>query len=109
VNDLRDELERVLGAQPQPDQGDVGALPCSDGADRSDVDLARDHLMAQAGDDLCEQLEPVPPLVRDQNTEMLGFVGGHSALSVGRVGAAFSDPCYYFSRRSLISRLVESL
>ena len=72
VHDLRDQLERVLGAQPEPDQGDVGALPRGHGADLSDVDLAGDHLMAEAGHDLGEQLEPVPPLVRDQDAEVLG-------------------------------------
>jgi hypothetical protein len=36
-------------------------------ADCSDVDLAGDHLVAEPGDDLGEELKPVSPLVRDED------------------------------------------
>ncbi len=78
MDDLRDQLERVLGAQAEPDQGDVGANPRGRGADFSDVDLARDHLVAETGHDLGEQLQAVPPLVRDQDAEVFGLSAGHT-------------------------------
>ena len=69
VDDLRDQFERVIGAQPKADKRDVGVLPRSHRADFLDVDFARDHLVAETCHDGCEQLEPVPSLVRDQDTE----------------------------------------
>jgi hypothetical protein len=33
ADDFRDQLEGMLGAQPQPDERDVGLLPCRHGAD----------------------------------------------------------------------------
>ena len=42
-----------------------------------DVDLARDHVVAEPDHDLGEQLEPVAPLVRDQNTQMLDVALHH--------------------------------
>ena len=80
VDDLRDQLERVLGAQPQPDQRHVGMLPRRHRTDLSDLDLPGDHLMAESGDDLSEQFEPVPPLVRDQDTQVGDLLGGHRPL-----------------------------
>ena len=67
MNDLGDQLERVLGAESEPDERNIGMLPCGDSADLCDLYLPRDHLMAEAGDDLGEQLEPVPALVGDQD------------------------------------------
>ena len=69
VDDLRDQLERMLGAQPKTDERDVGVLPRSHRADLLDVDLAGDHLVTETSHDLGEQLEPVPSLVRDQDAE----------------------------------------
>ena len=77
MDDLRDQLQRVLGAQPEPDKRNIGMLPRGHGADFADVDLARDHLVAETGHDLGEQLEAVPPLVRDQDSEMGDLFGGH--------------------------------
>ena len=73
VDDLRDQLERVLGAEPEPDERDVGVLSRGHRADLAHVDLAGDHLVAEPGDDLSEQLEPVAPLVRDQDAEVLAL------------------------------------
>ena len=95
MDDLRDQVERVLGAQPEPDQGDIGTLPRRHRADLSDVDLARDHLVAETGHDRGEQLEPVSPLVRDQDAKVLGRSVGHTASKSRPTGLAFSDPCYY--------------
>lgn len=69
MDDFRDQPERVLGAQAEPDEGHIRMLPRRHRAHFFDVDLARDDLVAEAGDNLGEQLEPVPPFVRDQNAE----------------------------------------
>ena len=54
VDDLGDQVERVLGAQAEPDERDVGVLSRRYGADLPDVDLAGDHLVTEAGHDLGE-------------------------------------------------------
>ena len=69
VDDLGDQLECVLGAEPEADERDVGVLPRGHRADLFDVDLACNHLVAESRHDLCEQLESIPPLVRDQDAE----------------------------------------
>ncbi len=71
MDDLVDQLERVLGGQSESDQGDVWMFPCSGGTDRSDVDLARHHIVPKAGNHLCEQIEAVASLVRDEDAEPL--------------------------------------
>jgi DNA-binding NarL/FixJ family response regulator len=68
ADDLRDQLQRVLGVQTQPDQRHIGPLPGGHRPHLLDVDLARDHLVPQPGHDLGQQLQPLPPLVRDQDT-----------------------------------------
>ena len=80
MDDLADQLERVLGGEAEPDERDVGMLSRGHGADLLDVDLARDHLVAEPGDDLGEQLEPVASLVRDQDAEVLDSVLGHRPI-----------------------------
>jgi hypothetical protein len=77
VDDLRDQLEGVLRADPEPDEGHVGLFPGGDGANLSDVDLPGNHLVTEARHDLGEQSEPVPPLVRDQDAEVDGLLAGH--------------------------------
>ena len=64
MDDFRDQFESVIGVQPKADERDVGVLPRSHRADLLDVDLARDHLMAETCHDRCEQLEPVLFAVR---------------------------------------------
>ena len=71
MDDLRDHLERVLGGQAEPDERDIGPFSRRHRADLADLDLARDHLVPEPGDDLGEQLKPVAPLVRDQDTQVL--------------------------------------
>ena len=39
-----------------------------------------DHLVTEPGDDLGEQLEPVAPLVGDQDAEVLDPVLGHRPI-----------------------------
>ena len=71
ADDLADQIERMLGGEPEPDDRDVRLLPRGLRADFLHVDLARDHVVAEADHDLGEQLEPVAPLVRDQDAQML--------------------------------------
>ena len=66
VNDLGDQFECVLRVQPEPDQRDVGLLSRGDLPDLAHVDLARDHLVPEAGHHLRKQLEPVAPFVRNE-------------------------------------------
>ena len=77
-DDLRDLLERVLGALAEPDQRHVGALPRRHGRDVGDVDLAGDHLVTEAGHHLGEHLEPIGPLIRDQDAKVMDPV--HAGL-----------------------------
>ena len=77
MHDLRDQLQCVLGAEPEPDECDVGVLPRGHRPDFSDVDLACDHLMAETGHDLGEQLETVLSFVRDQDAQVRDVVVRH--------------------------------
>ena len=51
VDDLRDQLERVLGAGAETDERHVGSLLPCDLTDLRHFELARDHLVSEAGDD----------------------------------------------------------
>jgi hypothetical protein len=81
VDDLLDQLERVLRGETEPDERDVRLFPgrhCSDGRD---VDLAGDHLVPEACDYLGEQLEPVASFVGDQDAQVLNLVLDHPPRS----------------------------
>lgn len=73
-DDLLNQLERVFGGEAEPDERDVGMLSRCDGAHLRDVDRAGDHLVPEPGDDLSEQLKPVAPLVRNQDSQLLNLV-----------------------------------
>jgi len=66
ADDLRYQLQRMLGVQAEPDQRDIGPLSGGHRPDLFHVDLAGDHLVPEPGHDLGKQLEPLPLLVRDQ-------------------------------------------
>ena len=74
ADDLLDQLERVLGRETEPDERDIGPFSRGHGTDLVDVDLARDHDVPKPGDDLGEQVQPVAPLVRNQDTQVPGRV-----------------------------------
>ena len=82
MDDLRDQLERVFGGEAESHERDVGPLSRGDRADLSDFDLARDHLVPEPGDHLGEQLEPIAPLVRDQDTQMVNLILNHRERSI---------------------------
>jgi hypothetical protein len=65
MDDLADQLERVLGGGPEHDQGYIGPLPHRRRAGPLDSDLAGDHLVAEVGDEVGEQIEPVLTFVRN--------------------------------------------
>ena len=48
AHDLVDQHQRMRRALTQADEGDVGTLPGGDGADVGDIDLTRDHVVAEA-------------------------------------------------------------
>jgi hypothetical protein len=76
ADDLRDQLQRMRRAFPQPDQGDVRVLPGRHDADFLDVDLAGDHVVTEPVHHLREKLQAVAPLVRDEDAKMLGVRHG---------------------------------
>jgi PAS domain-containing protein len=67
----------MLGALAQTDEGDVRPFPRRHRSDVLDLDLARDHLVPERGDDRRDERQTILALVRDQNTEMLGLAVAH--------------------------------
>ena len=80
VHDLLDQVERVLGALAEPDERDVGSLPRGHRADVLDLDLARDHLVPEGGDDRRDERQAILALVGDQHAQMLGLAVTHRCL-----------------------------
>src|SRR5207247_6123794 len=70
TDELRDQVEGVLRAKAETDEGHIRPLPLGGGSNLLDVDLASDHVMAEADYDLREQFEPIALLVRNQHTKM---------------------------------------
>ena len=64
----------------EPDERDVGMFSRCDRPNLLDIDRARDHFMAEPGDDLGEQCKPVASLVGDQDAEVLNSVLGHRPI-----------------------------
>ena len=71
VDDLPDQVERVLRIEAEPHQGDVGTFSRRHRADLGDRDLACDHLMPEPGYDRSEQREAFELLVRDEDTQVV--------------------------------------
>ena len=80
VHDPVDQIERVLRALPEPDERDIGPLPRGDRADVGDIDLARDHLVAEGDDDRRDQGQTILTLVGDQHAQVIGFVVTHRGV-----------------------------
>src|SRR4029450_7116132 len=64
-----DGLEPGLGAQSEAAEGNVGPLLRGHRPDRGDVHRPRDHVVAEPGDDVGEQIEAIAPLVGDQDPQ----------------------------------------
>ena len=77
ADDLADQVEGVLGGDSEPDDRNIGLLPRRQGSDLLHVDLACDHVVAQADHDPGKELEAVALLVRDQDSQMLQIDRGH--------------------------------
>jgi hypothetical protein len=71
----------MVGALAQTDQRDIRPLPGGHRPDVFDLDLARDHLVPERSDDRSYERQAILALVRDQNTEMLGFAVAHLGSS----------------------------
>ena len=80
VHDLLDQVKRVLGALAEADEGDVRPLPRRHRSDVLHLDLARDHLVPERGDDRRDEGQAILALVRDQNAQMLGLAVAHLRL-----------------------------
>ena len=87
LDDLLDQLERMLRRETEPDKRDIGVLPRGHRGDRRDVDLAGDHFVPEPGDNLGEQLEPITPLVGDQDAQVL-----NSSSTISLFLATFPAP-----------------
>jgi hypothetical protein len=77
----------VLGALPEADEGDVGAFPRRHCSDVLNLDLARDHLLPESGDDRRDERQAIRALVRDQHAQMCGLTMTHSAPTVESTAA----------------------
>ena len=77
ADDLRDQLERMFRGEAEPDECDIRSLSSGDRPDFLHVDLTGDHLVPEPGHDLGEQLEPVAPLVCNQDAKVPGLVSRH--------------------------------
>ncbi len=73
VHDLLDQVESVLGAFAETDEGYVRPFPRRYGSDVLHFDLSRDHLVTESGDDRRDDSQAILSLVRDQNTQMIGL------------------------------------
>ena len=77
MDDLRNHVERVLPADAETDEGEIRMFTVGRGRDLRDLELARDHLVAETRHDRRDPRQPVFPLVRDQDTkraaQFLGF------------------------------------
>jgi len=73
ADDLVDQVERVLAAFAEADQGDVGAFAGGQSGDVFDLDRAGDHLVSEARDDRGHLVQSAGPLVGDQHPEMVGI------------------------------------
>ena len=82
VHDLLDQVESVLGAFAETDEGYVRPFPRRHGSDVLHFDLARDHLVPESGDDGRDESQAILALVRDQNTQMISLAVTHLTPSV---------------------------
>ena len=68
TNDPFDQEERLRAAMTEPDDHEVRALRRNDCFGFGDLDLAGDHLMPESGDHRRHELEPILPLVGNDDT-----------------------------------------
>jgi hypothetical protein len=71
VDDLVDQVERMLRASAESYERDVRALSRGDSSHVLDVDLAGDHLVTESDDDRNNKLKAVLAFVRDENAQRI--------------------------------------
>jgi hypothetical protein len=81
IHDLLDHMERVLGALAEADQRDVRPFTRRHCPDVLNLDLARNHLVPESGDDRRDERQAIRALVRDQNAQVLGLPGARLCLA----------------------------
>jgi hypothetical protein len=64
----------VLRARAESDQRDIGPLQSGDGTDVLDLDLPRDHFVAECDDDPGDEREAILALVSDQDAQVISPV-----------------------------------
>lgn len=67
MHDLADQVERVLRTLSQPDESDIRTLPPCHLTNLTYLEFAGDHLVAERLDELSHELEPLGPLIGDQD------------------------------------------
>jgi hypothetical protein len=77
VHDLLDQVESVLGALAETNEGNVRPFPRGHGSDVLHFDLACDHLVAESSDDRRDESQAIPAFVSDQNAQMLRLAVAH--------------------------------
>jgi hypothetical protein len=75
----------MLGALAETDEGDVRPFPRRHRAHVFNLNLARDHLVPERGDDRGDERQAILALVRDQDTQVLG-------LARAQLGPAAAKP-----------------
>jgi hypothetical protein len=80
VHDLLDQVESVLGALAETDEGYIRSFPRRHSSDVLYFDLPRDHFVTESGDDRRDEGQAILALVRDQNAQMLRLTMTHYLL-----------------------------
>ena len=80
VHDLLDQVERMLGALAEADEGDVRPLARRHRSHVLHLDLAGDHFVPERGDDRRDEGQAILALVGDQNAQMLGLAVAHLSV-----------------------------
>jgi len=86
-HDRLDQAERVLGAFAEPDERHVRALAGGDGSYLCDLDLVRDHLVAERRDHRGNERKAIPALVGDEDAQVLDRAIVHACGAVRGVRA----------------------
>jgi hypothetical protein len=73
-DDLGDQLERMIRTLSETDERDIRPFPCRHRGYLVDPDLAGDHVVTEAADHACEELEAVGSLIRNQNAKAVCLV-----------------------------------
>jgi hypothetical protein len=105
----------MLRAVAEADERDVGSLASGHGSHVLDLDLARDHLVAQRGHDRGDDGQAILALVRDEDPQMLGVAvvhepssDFHRRTSTAGVGVYDGRPLRLRPRRAVFFRLQHS-